>query len=197
VIVECLDSTIPTIAWSDLEISHAVGSGRNGLVGFVTFKEKSILKEAALKMFDVVKGEGGYSSFEHELKMYQTLSSYQGRIIPRLLFQTTSWSGNVVGLGLELCRPLPHHFSSWTQNQRNQAYQTLQLLASCGLGSALGLAHNDIRPTNFVLSACDQVFVLDFEDTYLICSESQRKSYLSHALVSLESKDSCTGSSGS
>jgi len=180
------DDPIPTFPWTDLCMDQErLGFGRNGSVGLVSFKESSSpnLKKAALKMFDVVKG--GLSSFERERSVYRCLSSFQGQVVPRLLFQTVSFSGNILGLGLELCHRLPKRFQSWTLEQRNQAYEALQLLASCskglsrlGPGPALGLAHNDIRAENFVLAELNRVMVLDFEDTVLIRNERQRKSYL-------------------
>lgn len=160
-------SSLPVVAWTDLRMHRVLGCGRSGVV--LCGRRRGSTTAFAIKCFDLVKD--GTAAFLHEVTRYQQLASLPGAQLhlPSLFFVTASPSGNCVALGMELCSALPAGFAQWSVEQREEAHQALKWMAEAGL------AHNDIRETNFVVNRRGRVVAIDLEDTRDLSQEERRK----------------------
>ncbi|KAL3907407.1 MAG: hypothetical protein SGILL_008889, partial [Bacillariaceae sp.] len=96
-------SKLQEIPFESLEITRALGYGRNGVVFLANWNGMQV----ALKQFDVGKGDGN-ESFQNEVAAYLSLESVWGSLVATPLFVSESWSGLIKFLGLQLGRnPLP------------------------------------------------------------------------------------------
>jgi hypothetical protein len=82
-----------------LQNLEVLGWGQNGC----TFKANWDGSDVAVKQFDVTKNPGAY---EKELDAYGRLKDDWGLLVPKPLFRSASWSGNVRFLGMQRGRPL-------------------------------------------------------------------------------------------
>jgi hypothetical protein len=93
----CLEE-LPFVEYDTLQLHEVLGWGRNGC----TFKANWDGTDVAIKQFDVAKNPGAY---EKELDAYARLKADWGILVPKPLFRSESWSGNVRYLGMQLGRP--------------------------------------------------------------------------------------------
>jgi len=91
--------TCPVVDWKEIELIRVIGIGGSGTVVLSRWRGMQV----ALKLIDTGKCP---DSFDNELSAYQQLVDVQGDLIPRLYFVTSSPSGWVQGLGLELGQPV-------------------------------------------------------------------------------------------
>ena len=125
-----------------IAIDRAVtlGSGRCGDVLRAVFQGQQF----ALKQFDL-DTPNARSRFEHEVATYGSLAHLQGKYVPRAAFWSTSVSGAVLFLGLQLGVPMPDDFSMWSAEQLKGRDETIAALKSAGY------VQTDIEARNFVL----------------------------------------------
>lgn len=139
------------VRWDDLDLLSVIGSGRSGNVALAKWKDRRI----ALKLFDVAKRDPDF--FADEFQAYLKLKQMGNSRTAELLLVTIAPSGQVLGLGLQLGRPMPR-LSLWSQEQREGALEALRSL----LGA--GLVQQDVRDVNFVQDDTGKVLAIDLED---------------------------------
>jgi len=160
------------VEWSSIQILDGLGGGRCGTVALALWKGRKI----ALKLLDI--GKHGLGAFDKELHAHSKLFGTCARVA-KLVLVTSSPSGQVFGLGMELGRAMPP-LATWTMEQRVSAFKALQSVLEAG-----NLIQNDVRDSNFVCDKSGNLLVIDLEDTSFSCCQKDSDSYLSAAYTYL------------
>lgn len=142
---------IPKVSLDEIHVLGVLGTGRNG----ATFKVCWNGQEVAMKQFDV--GRQGTVSFEKEVEAYTRLYKVWGVLVPRPVFVSTSLTGGVEFLGLQLGRDPTHH------DDTSSVSDILKRL-----NKEFGIKHNDAEGRNFIFvpdgDGSERLVAIDFED---------------------------------
>jgi hypothetical protein len=138
--------------YDDIVTVGVLGQGRNG--GCFKVKWKGI--EYAMKQFDI--GKHGDKHFVKEIRAYVLLKNVWGILVPRPIFLSESYSGNIMFLGLQL----GHESDNADDDKKFD--DVLQRLKK-----EYGIRHNDAKCGRNMIALTDsngeeRVVAIDFED---------------------------------
>jgi hypothetical protein len=129
---------VPRVPVSSVQCVRAIGTGRQGTVHLAVWQGR----EVAVKMFDL--DHGGEEAWEQEVSAYSHLREAWGELVPRPLFTSTSRTGAVLYLGLQLGRRDPRD-TALDASFYDDMHRVLDALLD-----RFGFEHGDPEPRNFV-----------------------------------------------
>jgi len=140
--------------YDDIVEVGVLGEGRNG----GCFKVKWKGTEYAMKQFDI--GKHGDKYFLKEIRAYMLLKDVWGILVPRPIFLSESYSGNIMFLGLQLGRE--------SDNDDDDDYKKFQNVLQ-RINKEYGIRHNDAECGRNMIAITDnngeeRVVAIDFED---------------------------------
>jgi hypothetical protein len=147
--------------YDDIVTVGVLGQGRNGGCFHVKWKGT----EYAMKQFDI--GKHGDKLFMKEIRAYMLLKDVWGILVPRPIFLSESYSGNIMFLGLQLGHESDH------ADDDKKFVDVLQRLKK-----EYGIRHNDAECGRNMIAITDsngeeRVVAIDFEDWDQVQIDSQ------------------------
>ena len=146
------DGAIAFVPYDNIVTVGVLGEGRNG----GCFKVKWNGTEYAMKQFDI--GRNGDKYFVKEIRAYMLLKDVWGILVPRPIFLSESYSGNVMFLGLQLGH----------ESENEEDYKKFKDVLQ-RLKKEYGIRHNDAECGRNMIVITDangkeRVVAIDFED---------------------------------
>jgi hypothetical protein len=133
---------VPEVPLDSVRLVRALGAGRCGVVHVGEWRGR----EVAVKQFDL--DHGAEKAWNSELSAYARLRKAWGELVPRPLFTSTSFSGAVRFLGLQLGHSRPRD-AALKLTFCEDMYRVLSELRE-----RFGFEHLDPEPRNFVYLDC-------------------------------------------